>query len=126
MTGEDMAEKNVRKRSDAATSFGWLSVILSAAGMIGVVLLLIGGNMPRSNNHTAQISSEDARRLVVFVLGIGCGFLLPFSGGFAAIVSIITMLSKRNFKKFWLPILGIIIGFIVIAGTVFGMTYMTE
>ena len=112
-----MAESNVKQVPSSAKVLGWISMVFSCLGMIGMVLILIATAMP-SVGSTAHITSEDASKTLVFIVGNMLGLLCPFPGGLTGLISLIIMLTKRNTKMIWLPITGIALGAIALIGTI--------
>lgn len=108
----------VNKVPAAAKVLGWISVVLSCLGIIGMVLIVIATAMPSYQGSSAQIHSEDVSKGVVFFLGDALGLMLSPIGGLLGIISMIIMLTKRNKKMIWLPITGAAIGLIALIGTI--------
>lgn len=116
----------VNKVPTAAKVLGWISMVLSCLGMIGVVLILIATAMPSYQGTSVQIQSEDVSKAAVFFLGDALGLMLSPVGGLLGIISMIIMLTKRNRKKIWLPIAGAAIGLIALFGTIYASVFMIE
>ena len=108
---------SVNKVPTAAKVLGWISMVLSCLGMIGVVLILIAAAMPSYQGSSVQIQSEDVSKAAVFFLGMCIGYMLSPVGGLLGIISMIIMLIKRSRKMIWLPITGAAIGLIAFVGT---------
>lgn len=116
----------VNKVPTAAKVLGWISMVLSCLGMIGVVLILIATAMPSYQGTSVQIQSEDVSKAAVFFLGDALGLMLSPVGGLLGIISMIIMLTKRNRKMIWLPIAGAAIGLIALFGTIYASVFMIE
>ena len=119
-TAPQMQVQNVKplnKVPTAAKVLGWISMVLSCLGMIGVVLILIAAAMPSYQGSSVQIQSEDVSKAAVFFMGMCIGYMLSPVGGLLGIISMIIMLIKRSRKMIWLPITGAAIGLIAFVGT---------
>ena len=119
-----MAGNDVKKIPAAAKVFGWISIILSGLGIIGAVLIVIASAMP--SGSSVLIQSEDAARITVFFLGIILGWCVSSLGSVSGIISLITMLVKRNKKMIWLPITGIALGVFAFFAAILAMANMFE
>ena len=114
---QNMAGSDVKKIPAAAKVFGWISIILSGLGIIGAVLISAASAMPSSSS--VLIQSEDAAKLTVLFIGMVLGWYVSSLGGVAGLISLITMLVKKNKSKIWLPITGLAAGvFAFIAATI--------
>ena len=121
-----MAENNVTKVPTAAKVFGWISMVMSGLGMIGMVLIAVASAMPSYQGSSPFIHSEDASKMLVFLLGAVLGYMLAPLGGISGIISLIVMLTKRNRKMLWLPITGIAIGTVAFIGSILATVSMIE
>lgn len=110
----------------AAKVFGWISMVLSCLGIIGMVMIFSVTAMPSYQGSNTLIHSEDAARLIVFFLGAVLGYMFSPLGGISGIISLIIMLTKRNRKKIWLPITGIAIGLVALFGSILATVFMAE
>lgn len=120
----NMAGNDVKKIPAAAKVFGWISLILSGLGIIGAVLIVIASAMP--SGSSVLIQSEDAARITVFFLGMILGWCVSSLGSVSGIISLITMLVKRNKKLIWLPITGIALGVFAFFAAILAMANMFE
>ncbi len=121
-----MTENNVTKVPTAAKVLGWISMVMSGLGMIGMVLIVVASAMPSYQGSSPLIHSEDASKLLVFLLGAVLGYMLAPLGGISGIISLIVMLTKRNRKMLWLPITGIAIGTVAFTGSILATVSMSE
>ena len=121
-----MTENNVTKVPTAAKVFGWISMVMSGLGMIGMVLIAVASAMPSYQGSSPLIHSEDASKMLVFLLGAVLGYMLAPLGGISGIISLIVMLTKRNRKMLWLPITGIAIGTVAFIGSILATVSMIE
>ena len=119
-----MAE--IKKASTASKALGWISVIASALALAGAALTVISAMMPKSNSASAAIQSEDAHRLLVFVIGLFLAFCGSGAGTLTGIISLCTMLGNNKEKKLWLPIIGIAVGIISFISVIFGIALLSE
>ena len=108
----------VKKVPTAAKVLGWISMVLSCLGMIGMVLVFVAAAMPSGSG--VLIDSEGGARLSVFFIGICLGGMLAPIGDVLGIISLINMLTKRNRKMIWLPITGIVLGTAAFIGSILG------
>ena len=109
----------VNKMPTAAKVLGWISMVLSCLGIIGMVLVFVATAMPSGSG--VEIDSEGGARLAVFFIGICLGSMLSPVGGLLGIISTIIMLTKRNKKMIWLPITGIVLGAVAFIGSILGI-----
>ena len=121
-----MTENNVTKVPTAAKVFGWISMVMSGLGMIGMVLIAVASAMPSYQGSSPLIHSEDASKMLVFLLGAVLGYMLAPLGGISGIISLIVMLTKRNRKMLWLPITGIAIGTVAFIGSILATVSVIE
>ena len=119
---QNMAGSDVKKIPAAAKVFGWISIILSGLGIIGAVLISAASAMPSSSS--VLIQSEDAARITLFFFGMILGLCVSSLGGVSGIISLITMLVKKNKKMIWLPITGIALGVFAFFATILSMVNM--
>ena len=121
-----MTENNVKKIPTVAKVFGWVSLIMSGLGMIGMILIVIASAMPSYQGSSPLIHSEDASKMIVFFLGGVLGYLLSPLGCLSGIISFIVMLTKHNTKKIWLAITGTVIGLVSLFGSILATVFMIE
>ncbi len=62
----NMAGSNVKKVPVAAKVLGWISMVLSCLGIIGMLLIVIATAMPSYQGSSAMIHSEDFSKAAVF------------------------------------------------------------
>ena len=122
----NMAGSNVKKVPVAAKVLGWISMVLSCLGIIGMLLIVIATAMPSYQGSSAMIHSEDVSKAAVFFFGEALGLMLSPVGSLLGIISMIIMLTKRNRKMIWLPITGAAIGFIALFGTILASVNLIE
>lgn len=113
-----MTEKNDNKVPSLGKVFGWISMIMSGLGMIGMILIFISAAMPAHKGSSPLIQSEDAAKMLVFFLGGVLGYMSSPLGCLSGLVSFIIMLTKRNTKMIWLPIAGAVIGVVALFGSI--------
>lgn len=82
--------------------------------------------MPSYQGSSPFIHSEDASKMLVFLLGAVLGYMLAPLGGISGIISLIVMLTKRKRKMLWLPITGIAIGTVAFIGSILATVSMIE
>lgn len=124
--GAYMTENNVTKVPTASKVLGWISMVMSGLGMIGMVLIAVASAMPSYQGSSPLIHSEDASKMLVFFLGAALGYTTAPLGGILGIISLIVMLTKRNRKMLWFPITGIAIGTVAFIGSILATVSMIE
>lgn len=121
-----MVEGNVNKVPTVAKVFGWISMVLSCLGIIGMVMILSVIVLPSYQGSDSLIHSEDAAKLIVYFIGAVLGYMLSPLGSLSGIISLINMLKRRNRKMIWLPITGIAIGVVALFGSILSTVIMID
>ena len=121
-----MTENNVKKAPTVSKVFGWISLVLSCLGVLGMILIVIAAAMPTYQGTSAQINSEGMAKAFVFFIGDGLGLMVSPLGGIAGLISMITMLTKRSAKMIWLPITGMALGAFAFVGTILASVALIE